>query len=83
MKTVVIDANNDSTVKLLLDLAKKMGLKAHVEKKRDLKLYPMTDDDETLDKMLNESESNFKTGNYKTAEAARKEIEKRENNGGR
>jgi hypothetical protein len=76
MKTVVIDVNSDSTAKLFLELAKKMGLKAHVEKKNELKFYPMPDDDEVLEKMMDETEENFKNGKYLTANEAREKIEK-------
>jgi hypothetical protein len=76
MKTVVIDAINDSTAKLLLDIAKKMGLKAHVEKKRGLKSYPMPTDDRELEKMMDKAEENFKKGKYLSANEARERVEK-------
>jgi hypothetical protein len=78
MKLVVIDAEKDSTVKLLLSLAREMGLKASVQtkKSKELKLYPMPDDDDLLDKMLNESEENFSKGNYVTGTQARQQVEK-------
>ncbi len=76
MNTVVIDANNESTAKLLLELAKKMGLKAHVEKKRGLKPYPMPTDDHVLEQMMDEAEENFKKGNYLSASEAREKVEK-------
>lgn len=76
MKTVVIDANNDSTAKLLLDIAKKMGLKAHIEKKRGLKSYPMPDDDRELEKLMDDVEANFKKGKYLSANEAREKVAK-------
>ncbi len=76
MKTVVIEANDESTTKLLLELAKKMGLKAHLEKKRGPKPSLMPSDDRVLEKMMDEAEENFKKGNYLSAKEAREKVEK-------
>lgn len=75
MKTVVIDANNESTAKLLLEIAKKMGLKAHIEK-RGLKSYPIPDDDRELEKLMDDAEENFKKGKYLSANEAREKVAK-------
>jgi hypothetical protein len=62
MKTVIIEATDTATARLLLDLAKRMGLKASIEKKRVLKYYPMPDDDKVLEKMMDDAEKSFTEG---------------------
>lgn len=39
-----------------------------------IKFYPMPTDDQALDKMMNETEENFKKGKYLSAKEARQKI---------
>jgi hypothetical protein len=74
MKTVVIDANNDSTVKLLLDIAKKMGLKAKVQKVEKMKWSVMPENDAELETMINQAEADFAKGKGLSTSEVRKIV---------
>ena len=74
MKTVVIDAKNDSTAKLLLDIAKKMGLHAKIQKKAKIKWATMTDEDSELEAMINKAEEDFAKGKGLSTNEVRKIV---------
>jgi hypothetical protein len=74
MKTVVIDANNDSTAKLLLDLAKKMGLKAKVQKAEKMKWSVMPESDSELEAMITKAEADFAKGKGLSTSEVRKIV---------
>jgi hypothetical protein len=74
MKTVVIDANNDSTAKLLLDIAKKMGLKAKVQKQKKIKWTMMPEDDAELEAMIKKAEEDFAKGKGLSTNEVRKIV---------
>lgn len=74
MKTVVIDANNDSTAKLLLDLAKKMGLHAKIQKKEKRKWAVMPEEDAELEAMISKAEADFAKGKGLSTNEVRKIV---------
>lgn len=74
MKTVIIDANNDSTAKLLLDIAKKMGLHAKIQKNEKMKWSMMPEDDTELEAMIQKAEDDFAKGKGISSKEARKIV---------
>jgi hypothetical protein len=74
MKTVVIDANNDSTAKLLLNIAKKMGLKAKIQNKGKMNWTLMPEDDVELEAMINKAEADFAKGKGLSTNEVRKIV---------
>jgi hypothetical protein len=76
MKTVVIDVNEDSTAKLLLNLAKKMGLKAKIQKKEKIKWTIMPEDDAELEAMIKKAEEGFAKGKGLSTDEVRKKVKK-------
>ncbi|MEO5644359.1 MAG: hypothetical protein ABIQ40_01820 [Bacteroidia bacterium] len=59
MKTVIIDANSDSTAKLLLDLAKELGLSAKIQKTEKIKWTIMPKEDTELEAMVQKAKEDF------------------------
>ena len=77
MKSVVISVDKPSTQKLLLDLAKKLGLKAKVQDAhKEMEWILMPDDDAELEAMITKAKKNIEKGKYFTAEEALKRVKK-------
>ena len=76
MKNVVIPIENNSIGKLLMDLAKSMGLKPRIETRKEMEWHFMPDDDKTIEKMIAQADKNFKKGKYLSAEQARNVVSK-------
>ena len=74
MKTVVIDVKNDSTAKLLLDYAKKLGLQAKIQKTEKIKWAMMPEGDEELEAMIQKAEEDFAKGKGLSTNEVRKIV---------
>ncbi|CAN5892984.1 hypothetical protein BH11BAC7_BH11BAC7_21940 [soil metagenome] len=74
MKTVIIDANSDSTAKLLLDLAKKMGLSAKIQKTEKIKWTIMPEEDTELEARVQKAKEDFAKGKGLSTNEVRKII---------
>ncbi len=76
MKNVVIPIENNSIARLLMQLAKSMGLKPHIEIRKEMEWDFMPDDDKAIEKMIAKADKNFNKGNYISAAEARNIVSK-------
>jgi hypothetical protein len=76
MKNVVIPIENNSIAKLLMELAKKMGLEPRIESRKEMEWNFMPDDDKVLEKMMDDAEKNFSKGKFLSAEQAKNIVRK-------
>jgi hypothetical protein len=74
MKTVVIDVNNDSSAKLFLEIAKKMGFRAKIQKAEKIKWSMLPEDDAELEAMINKAEEDFAKGKGLSTSEIRKIV---------
>ena len=76
MKSVVITVDKLSTQKFLLDLAKKLGLNAKVETRKEMQWHFMPDDDAELEAMISKAERNIRSGKFLTTDQAINAVKK-------
>ena len=76
MKNVVIPIENNSTGKLLMELAKSMGLNPRIETRKEMKWHFMPEEDKALEDIIAQAEKNFKKGKYLSADQARNSVSK-------
>lgn len=74
MKTVVIDIDNNSTAKLLLDYAKKLGLHPKIQKPVKKGWTMMPEDDDELKAMIQKAEEDFAKGKGLSTNEVRKIV---------
>ena len=76
MKSIVIPFKNESAGKLLLELAKKLGLNPRIETKREIEWDFMPEKDRALEDLIEKAEKNFTRGKFLTAEQVKAETRK-------